>query len=98
MPEIRSASPDSAKDHYSPAEWTGIKKNSIEGWPDLVHASMSFAERQNLTMRMHMRRFTSPTHGFSKKVEAHANAVSLHFMYYNCSHPCFATHDPGNGR
>lgn len=43
----------------------------------------SLAERQNLTMRMHMRRFTRLTNGFSKKVEAHANAVALHFMYYN---------------
>ena len=47
------------------------------------HVSTSFAERQNLTMRVHMSRFTRLTNGFSKKVEAHANAVALHFMYYN---------------
>ncbi|OBP80052.1 helix-turn-helix domain-containing protein [Mesorhizobium loti] len=81
--KIYGASPDSTKGRYSPAECTGIKKNRIEGSPDLAYVSTSFAERQNLTMRMHMRRFTRLTNGFSKKVEAHANAVALHFMYYN---------------
>ncbi|WP_029355055.1 MULTISPECIES: helix-turn-helix domain-containing protein [Mesorhizobium] len=81
--KLYGASPDSAKGRYSPAECTGIKKNPIEGSPDLANVSTSFAERQNLTMRMHMRRFTRLTNGFSKKVEAHANAVALHFMYYN---------------
>ncbi|MER9856902.1 MULTISPECIES: IS1 family transposase [unclassified Mesorhizobium] len=81
--KLYGASPDSAKGRCSPAECTGIKKNRIEGSPDLAHLSISFAERQNLTMRMHMRRFTRLTNGFSKKVEAHANAVALHFMYYN---------------
>jgi IS1 family transposase len=75
--------PESAKGRYSPAECTGIKKTVIEGEPDDKYISTSFVERQNLTMRMHMRRFTRLTNGFSKKVEQHANAVALHFMYYN---------------
>ncbi|SEW32167.1 DDE domain-containing protein [Aliiroseovarius sediminilitoris] len=68
---------------YSPAECTGIKKRTVEGNPDKALISTSFVERQNLTMRMHMRRFTRLTNGFSKKVENHMHAVALHFMYYN---------------
>lgn len=81
--KIYGTSPDSAKGRYSPAECTGARKETIEGNPDPKQVSTSFAEHQNLTMRMHMRRFTRLTNGFSKKVEAHANAVALHFMYYN---------------
>ncbi|NJM35159.1 MAG: DDE-type integrase/transposase/recombinase [Rhodomicrobium sp.] len=68
---------------YSPAECTGIKKNVVEGSPDKSKISTSYVERQNLTMRMAMRRFTRLTNAFSKKIENHAHAVALHFMNYN---------------
>jgi len=68
---------------YSPAECIGCKKETITGNPDRKHISTSYAERQNLTMRMSMRRFTRLTKTFSKKVENLAHAVSLHFMFYN---------------
>jgi IS1 family transposase len=71
-------------DHrYSPVECTGTQKQAVIGNPKVKHISTSFVERQNLTMRMNMRRFTRLTNAFSKKVENHAHAVALHFMYYN---------------
>lgn len=68
---------------YSPAKCTGSEKKTIYGNPVEHLVSTSYAERQNLTMRMCMRRFTRLTNGFSKKVENLQHAVSLHFMYYN---------------
>jgi IS1 family transposase len=68
---------------YSPAKCIGAQKRNITGNPDPNHISTSYAERQNLTMRMHMRRFTRLTNAFSKKIENHACAVALHSMYYN---------------
>ena len=72
-----------APSRYSPDECTGVKKTRREGNPDIAHVSTNYVERQNLTMRMHMRRFTRLTNAFSKKVENHAHAVALHMMYYN---------------
>jgi len=68
---------------YSPAECTGTDILRISGNPEPKDISTSFIERQNLTMRMSMRRFTRLTNGFSKKIENLEYAVALHFMYYN---------------
>jgi IS1 family transposase len=68
---------------YSPAKCLGTETHAIEGKPDPKHISTSYVERQNLTMRMHMRRFTRLTNAFSKKVENLVCALGLHFMYYN---------------
>jgi IS1 family transposase len=68
---------------YSPAECIGCKKVEVNGDPDPKHISTSFVERQNLTMRMSMRRFTRLTNAFSRKIENHAAMVALYFMYYN---------------
>src|SRR6266536_3585793 len=68
---------------YSPAECIGTQTRRISGTPDSKFISTSYSERQNLTMRMCMRRFTRLTNGFSKKVENHAYAVALYFMHYN---------------
>lgn len=81
--KMYGASPDSAKGRYSPAECTGARKERIEGNPDPKHISTSYAERQNLTMRMQMCRFTRLTNAFSKKFENHMHMVALYTVWYN---------------
>ena len=68
---------------YSPAECLGTMKERIVGNPDRDFVSTSYVERQNLTMRMCMRRFTRLTNGFSKKIENHIHAIAIHYMHYN---------------
>lgn len=68
---------------YSPAECLGCEVIEVTGAPDAEHVSTSYIERQNLTMRMSIRRFTRLTNGFSKKLENHMHAIALHYMYYN---------------
>lgn len=75
--------PADPEKRYSPAQCIGIETKVRTGAPDHKHISTSYVERQNLTMRMCMRRFTRLTNGFSKKVENHIAAVSVHLMYYN---------------
>jgi IS1 family transposase len=72
-----------AEVRYSPAQCMGARKAIISGAPDIQHVSTSHTERQNLSMRMEMRRFTRLTNAFSKKLENHEHALALYFMYYN---------------
>ncbi|MBI4468868.1 MAG: IS1 family transposase [Acidobacteria bacterium] len=75
--------PTGNETRYSPAKCCRTRIHLISGKPDLAHISTSYVERQNLTMRMSMRRFTRLANGFSKKVDNLKHAVALHFMHYN---------------
>ncbi len=81
--KLYGSAPESAKGRYSPAECTGARKQRIEGNPDPEHVSTSYAERANLTMRMHNRRFARLTNAFSKKFENHAHMVAIYAVWYN---------------
>jgi len=81
--KIFGAANDSPETRYSPATCIGCDIKVVSGDPDPKHVSTSYVERQNLTMRMGIRRFTRLTNAFSKKLENHAYAVALHFMYCN---------------
>jgi IS1 family transposase len=74
---------DEPEKRYSPATCIGCVGKTVSGNPDPAHVSTSYVERQNLTMRMSMRRFTRLTNAFSKKIENHTYAIALHFMYCN---------------
>ena len=79
-PAGKSASPEK---RYSPAVCAGAKKQAVVGLPQKKHVSTSYVERQNLTMRMHMRRFTRLTNGFSKRIDGHLHQCALYFLFYS---------------
>lgn len=81
--KVYGVTQDEQTRRYSPAECIGCEKEVISGTPDPNLISTSYIERQNLTMRMSMRRFTRLTNGFSKKIENHMHAIALHYMHYN---------------
>lgn len=83
LQKIYGAPSDEEQRRYSPAKCIGTDMKVVSGNPDPKHISTSFVERQNLTMRMSMRRFTRLTNGFSKKIENHMAAVALYFFFYN---------------
>jgi len=81
--KLYGATSGGAKGRYSPAQCIGARKVPIEGKPDPAHVSTSYAERQNLTMRVQMRRFTRLTNAFSKKFDNHMHMVALYTVWYN---------------
>ena len=80
--KIYGEGPETEK-RYSPPECIGARKRAVTGRPRRADVSTSYVERQNLTMRMNIRRFTRLTNAFSRKIENHAHSVALHFMHYN---------------
>lgn len=90
-------SPEAEK-RYSPAKCIGCDKKREIGRPDPAKVSTSYVERQNLTMRMSIRRFTRLTNAFSKKLEQHCAAIALHFAYYNLCRPHSSVRTKGNNR
>lgn len=83
LDKIYSNPPREGQARYSPAECCGTRKIAVKGNPDMSQVSTSYVERQNLTMRMHMRRFTRLTNAFSKKIENHIHSVAMYMMFYN---------------
>jgi IS1 family transposase len=83
LQKIYGAPSEAEQRKYSPARCIGCDMKVVSGNPDPKHVSTSYVERQNLSMRMGMRRFTRLTNGFSKKIENHCHAIALYFMYYN---------------
>ena len=81
--KVFASETNEGRGRYSPPKMIQCVRERIIGLPDPEHISTSYVERQNLTMRMQMRRFTRLTNGFSKKRENHAAAVALHFAHYN---------------
>lgn len=94
LQKIYANAPTGPETRYSPAVCTGAEKRCVTGNPDAKHVSTSYVERQNLTVRMGMRRFTRLTNAFSKKVENLIAAVAIHYMHYNFCRP----HMSLNGR
>ena len=87
LEKMYGTDPNAPRGRYSPAVCTGTRTRVFKGMPDPKKINTSYVERQNLTMRMGMRRFTRLTNAFSKKVENLAHAVSLHYMHYNFARP-----------